>query len=80
MKPADFSGCLCSRVDALELADQIVGELQRERLGLALGEIDQDIGDVVGLGGEIDAGDHVGLVFGFGQPRRLGVGGGSDSV
>ena len=59
----------------LELADQLAGELQRERLGFALGEIDQDIGDVVGLGTQIDAGDHVGLVFDFGEPRRFRVGG-----
>ena len=74
MNPADFERMLVQPRGGLELADQIAGELQRERLGLALGQIDQDIGDVVGLGGQIDAGDHVGLVFDFGEPGRLGVG------
>ena len=52
-----------------------LGELGREGLRLALGEIDEDVGDIVGFGGQIDAGDDVGAVFRFGQARRLGVGG-----
>jgi len=50
-------------------------ELERKSLGLALRQIDQDVGDVVGLGGQIDAGNDVGLVLVVGEPRGLGVGG-----
>ena len=48
----------------------------REGLGFALRQVDQDVGDVARLVRQVDAGDHVGAVLGFGEPRRLGVGGG----
>ncbi len=57
-------------------ADQRLGEMQGERLGLALGQIDQDVGDVARLVRQVDAGDHVGAVLVFGEPAGLGVGGG----
>ena len=53
-----------------------MGKLHRKGLGLALRQIDQDAGDVVGLGLEIDAGDDVGAVFLLGKPRRGRIGGG----
>ena len=55
LKPADLSGCLCSRAAFFSSATQRAGELHREVLGLALRQIDQDIGDIVRLGGEVDA-------------------------
>ncbi len=58
---------------ALELAHHVAGKQRRIGLGLALRQIDQDIGDVVGLGGQIDAGDDVGFVLGLGQPRGFRV-------
>ena len=66
---------LVQRRDPLDLAHHHLRELQRKGLGLALGEVDQDIGDVIRLGRKIDAGDHVGPVFGLGQPRGFRVGG-----
>ena len=39
------------------------------------GKIDEDVGDVVRLGGEVNAGDHVGLVLLVGEGRRFRVGG-----
>ncbi len=61
-----------ARSMALNSSTTRAGELQRKGLGLALRQVDQDVGDVVGLGGEIDAGDHVGLVLGRppGAPPR----------
>ena len=46
-----------------------------KRPGFALRQVDQDVGDVARLVRQVDAGDHVGAVFRFGKPRRLGVGG-----
>ena len=46
-----------------------------KRLGFALRQVDQDVGDVARLVRQVDAGDHVGAVFRFGKARRLGVGG-----
>ena len=44
-------------------------------LRLALREIDENVSDIIGFFGEIDAGDDVGAVFRIGQPLRLGIGG-----
>src|SRR5262249_9130155 len=57
----------------LEFLNHGTGKLHRKRLGLALSEINKNVGDVVGLGGEIYAGNDIGLVFWLGQPRPLGV-------
>src|SRR5262249_20763824 len=57
----------------LEFLNHGTGKLHRKRLGLALSEINKNIGDVVGLGGEVYAGNDIGLVFCLGQPRRFGV-------
>ena len=51
-------------------------KLQGKGLGLALGKIDQDVGNIVRLVLQIDAGDHVRSVLLLGQPRRFGIGGG----
>src|SRR4051794_30417798 len=52
---------------ALEFVYSRLGELKRECLGLALRQIDEDVGDIVRLGGEVDTGDDVGAVFVFGH-------------
>ena len=59
----------------LELVDHRAGERGRKGLRLALREVDQNVSDIIGFGGEIDAGYDVGAVFRVGQPLRLGVGG-----
>jgi hypothetical protein len=59
----------------LELGDQIARKLHREHLGLALGEVDQNICDLIRLGRQIDTGNDVCLVFILGEPRRLGIAG-----
>ena len=51
-----------------------MGKLDRKGLGLALSEIDQDAGDIVGLRLEVDAGDDVGAVLLLGKPRRGRIG------
>ena len=52
-------------------------ELGRQVHGFAHGQIDQDVGDivVVAFADQMDAGDHVGLVFPGRQRLGLGVGG-----
>ncbi len=58
---------------ALKFLDDPLGERDRRVLGLALGEVDEDAGDLVAVAAEIDAGDHVGAVFLFRQGFRLAV-------
>jgi hypothetical protein len=41
--------------------------------GFALGQIDQDIGNLGGFFGQIDATNGIRLVFGLRQPFGLGV-------
>ena len=55
------------------LGHQPARELHREGLGLAPREVDQDVGDVVGLGREVEPRDRVGPVLAFGQPSGGGV-------
>ena len=62
------------RVDGLHFADQLVRELQRKAFGLAFGEIDQDAGDIIRLGLEIDAGDDIGPILLLGKAGRFGIG------
>ena len=45
-----FHRILVQPRDLLHVGDQRPGEMQRKRLGFALRQIDQDVGDVVGLG------------------------------
>ena len=54
---------LVQACDAFHFIDHQPGEAIGESPGLALGQIDQDVGDVGGLFGEINAADRVRLVF-----------------
>ena len=58
----------------LEFANHRLRELCRKGFGLALGKIDENIGDIVGFGRQVHPGDHVGFVFRLGQPRRFRIG------
>ena len=58
-----------------QLAHQAVGELLGQVHGLALSQVDQDLADDLGLLGQIDPGDDVGLVLLGRQRLGLGVGG-----
>ncbi len=44
------------------LPDQKSGERMGKRLGLAMSQIQQDVGHIVGLVGQIDAGDRIGAI------------------
>ena len=59
----------------LHLAHQQAGKAVGKGTGLALGEVDQDVGDLGRLLGQIDPADGVRLVFRLRQPLGLGVGG-----
>src|SRR5262245_33995704 len=52
------------------------GKLHRKRLGFALRQIDENIGHIIGLGSQVDAGNHVGLVLRLSKSCRFGVGSG----
>ena len=58
---------------AFEVADDRLGELQRKRLGFAPGEIDENVGDILLLGGEVETRDRVGLVLGLGKACGAGI-------
>ena len=73
-KAGRFDRILVQPHRVLHVADELVGELHRKGLGLALRQVDQDAGDIVGLRLEIDAGDDVGAVLLLGEPRRGRIG------
>ncbi len=60
----------------LELINDRTGKLHRERLGFALRQIDENIGDVIGFGRQVNAGNDVSLVLRLGKSCRLGIGSG----
>ncbi len=55
------------------LANQQAGESMGEGLGLAMRQIEQDVGNIARLLGEVDAGDGVGAIFVFSELGGLGV-------
>ena len=58
----------------LHVAHQQAREPVGEGSGFALREVDQNVGDVGRLLGQVDTADGVRLVFGLGEPFGLGVG------
>jgi len=59
---------------AAELGDELLRELQREIVGLAPREIEEDLVDLP-IGGVFHAGDEIGFVLALRDHRRFAVGG-----
>ena len=74
-KPACARRRLAILVVVAQLLHQQVGQLDRFVVGVALGQVDQDLRDDVLLIGQIDAGQDIGTVLLAGQAGGLIVGG-----
>src|ERR1700728_4651718 len=72
MRLAKKASMACA-TDPTVLARQQACEPVREGAGLALGEVDQNVGDLGRLLGQVDPANGVSLVFSLGKPFSLRI-------